>query len=231
MQICHICKKPIPKIPSMSALYYTKVKYCSRTCAAISISNNFEPARCMTCNKLIPNSIHIPNLKYCSRKCSSHRDLERNGYRSEHPIYNAWKNIKKRCKISDKNKDYKNYGLRGIAVCEEWESDYTTFLKWALINNWKKGLTIERIDNDKGYSPENCKWATRKEQLANRRNTWNITYNGKTLTQLEWSEELGIHHNTLAKRLKVWKDVERAFLTPIDSRYKRTRKINNSKNF
>lgn len=83
-------------------------------------------------------------------------------------IYNTWINIKLRC-YSKKNKDYKNYGGRGIKICSEWANDFNMFYKWAILNGYKKGLSIDRIDNEKDYCPNNCRWANKHQQNSNRR--------------------------------------------------------------
>lgn len=79
-------------------------------------------------------------------------------------------NMMKRCNNED-HKDYKNYGGRGITVCEEWDLDKYSFFKWSYENNYRGDLEIDRIDNDRGYSPDNCRYISRKENRANRRDS------------------------------------------------------------
>ena len=86
---------------------------------------------------------------------------------SQTRIYRIWTDMKSRC-LSKTNKWYPLYGGRGITVCEEWK-DFPTFYKWAIENGYSDDLTIDRIDNDKGYFPGNCRWATQHEQSMNKR--------------------------------------------------------------
>lgn len=112
------------------------------------------------------------------------------------PIYEAWKGMKGRCNCSS-DIAYKNYGGRGIKVCSEWENDPVAFYNWSINNGRKKGLSIDRIDNNKGYSPDNCRWTTKTVQNRNRRCVLSITYKGETHTLKEWSKITGINYQTL----------------------------------
>ena len=81
-------------------------------------------------------------------------------------LYSIWKNMKKRC-YSSKNNDYRYYGGKGIRICEDWKNDFASFHNWAMENGYSDVLTIDRKDNEKGYSPDNCRWVTRAEQNRN----------------------------------------------------------------
>ena len=83
-------------------------------------------------------------------------------------LYGVWSSMKHRC-TNPHDKRFKDYGGRGITVCQEWLHDFSAFQTWALSNGYQEGLTVDRINNDGGYSPNNCRWATMKEQMANQR--------------------------------------------------------------
>lgn len=125
-------------------------------------------------------------------------------------IYRIWGKMKRRCK----NKDNKNYGGRDIKVCIEWKNNFVNFYNWAIKNGYKDNLTIDRIDVNGNYCPENCRWATVKEQANNRRNNCFVFYNGHNFTVLELAEKHGIKRVTLAQRLKSGWDIERALKIP-----------------
>lgn len=115
------------------------------------------------------------------------------------PIYAVWQSMKTRC-LCKTNKRYKDYGQRGIKICEQW-LDFQTFRKWAIENGYKKRKTLDRIDNDKGYCPENCRWTGYKEQANNKRNNHLIEYNGEKHTISEWSKILELKIGTLNSRI------------------------------
>lgn len=117
-----------------------------------------------------------------------------------HPIYIAWDNMLRRCE-NESHPSYKLYGARGVCVCEEWH-DYKTFRTWCLANGWGKGLSIDRVDNNKGYSPDNCRWTTQKVQVLNSRTTKWVTINGKTKTRGEWLKEYDVSGQFVYDRIK-----------------------------
>lgn len=115
---------------------------------------------------------------------------------SKEAIYAVWCDMRHRC-LNPQHHEYKNYGGRGISVCEEWHK-FEVFYAWAISSGYAKGLSIERKDVNGNYCPENCTWITMKEQARNRRN--NVVYDGKT--QNEWARELGLSRTTLFRYRK-----------------------------
>lgn len=130
-------------------------------------------------------------------------------------LYHIWNGINARCS-NPNNKDYKDYGARGIKVCEEWK-DSARFFKWALENGYEDFLTIDRIDNNKGYCPENCRWISIEKQQVNKRNVRNIEYNGETHCIAEWNRILRFPKGTIESRIWHGWDNERALSEPIHS--------------
>lgn len=113
--------------------------------------------------------------------------------------YFAWRSMRSRCHNKN-NPSYPHYGGRGIIVCAAWNLSYDQFV--ADMGEVPDGLTLERIDTNGNYTPENCRWATIKEQLNNQRRNRRLTLNGRTQTAAQWAEELGIRADTLHKRLE-----------------------------
>lgn len=114
-------------------------------------------------------------------------------------IYTVWENVIQRCN-NPRHPSYKNYGGRGIRVCERWLSA-KNFIE-DMLPTYQPGLTLDRIDNEGDYEPANCAWRSRREQSNNTRtNRW-IEFNGERLTMSQWSKKLGINHQTIHDRLK-----------------------------
>lgn len=126
------------------------------------------------------------------------------------PEYMAWSGIIQRC-TNDKSPNYHNYGGRGIKVCDRWLT-FENFL--ADMGRRPPGTTIDRKNNDGNYEPGNCRWATQKEQCRNNRRNRRITFDGETLTIIEWSERTGLPFNLIRKRLHRGWPPEKIFTTP-----------------
>ena len=116
-------------------------------------------------------------------------------------LHNLWLSMKARCQ-NPNNKSYHNYGGRGVTVCDEWSNSYESFRDWALANGYADNLSIDRLNNDMGYSPDNCRWVTFHQQQNNRRNNRVIEFTGKSMTLAEWAREIGVSHKTLHQRFR-----------------------------
>lgn len=115
--------------------------------------------------------------------------------------YMIWQGMKKRCYYQNDVR-YSDYGGRGITVCDEWRNSFTAFYEWSLANGYSDDLTIDRIDNDKGYYPENCRWSSKKEQARNRRSNISIKIGNATKTLTEWCEIFDVDFTTVVARYK-----------------------------
>ena len=115
-------------------------------------------------------------------------------------LYGVWSTMKTRC-LNPNSVSYKLYGKRGIKVCEEWVNDFQAFYEWAVSTGYHEGLSIDRIDVNGDYEPNNCRWADAETQANNRRNSHIVTLNGESHTIAEWSKITGIKSSTLYMRL------------------------------
>ena len=115
-------------------------------------------------------------------------------------LYRIWENMKSRC--NNKNvPNYSIYGAKGIKVCDEWNK-FINFKTWAVNNGYSDNLTLERIDFNKGYNPENCKWATYYEQSRNKRNNVMVEINSETMCLKDWCKKLNIDYKNIHRKLK-----------------------------
>lgn len=131
-------------------------------------------------------------------------------------LYTVWIDMRQRCSNPNR-KEYARYGGRGITVCEGWDK-YEEFRAWAMESGYSDNLTLERVNNNGPYCPENCRWATRKEQANNRVTNRLLTMNGETHTMTEWAEVTGISRETIQRRLQRGWTVEKALTVPVHRR-------------
>ena len=132
---------------------------------------------------------------------------------SHTPLYKVWLGMKSRC-YNPNATPYKNYGGRGITVCEEW-LEHEPFYKWGMANGYESGLTIERINNDGNYEPGNCKWATYREQANNNRRNTKVQIGDRTESLTTWLRLLGLSSSTIYKRLNKGWSAEKALTVPV----------------
>lgn len=149
------------------------------------------------CENKTRKFVRVDDLRHnkvtsCGCLCEHH-------HMSNTKIYQQWAGMCARC-YRKTHSSYKNYGARGISVCKEWRKSFETFYSWATSNGFKDGMTIERIDNDGNYCPENCTLIPKSEQSKNRRNSIYLTYKGETKGLKEWARITGIKYGTLLKR-------------------------------
>ena len=149
---------------------------------------------------------HLQSGSIVSCGCQSKERISKLNYRhgkSRTRLYNIWCGMKSRC--CDVNcASFPKYGGRGIKICDEWFSDFIAFHDWALKNGYSSNLTIDRIDVNGDYSPENCRWETPKNQSNNTRRTILISYLGETMSIKNLSEQLGINYHRLYKAIQIY---------------------------
>ena len=164
--------------------------------------------KCDCGNEIIAMGTDLRAGKYVSCGCK-----RKEGYRKTHGmcktrLYKTWCDMKARC-YRKNAKGYEFYGARGISVCDEWKNSFESFRDWALVNGYDDSLTIDRIDVNGNYCPENCRWLTIQEQLRNTRKNVFITIDNKRLTIKEWADVLGVNPGTLySRKERGWNDVD-----------------------
>ncbi len=129
-------------------------------------------------------------------------------------LWYSYHSMKKRC-LNPNSTRYKDYGGRGIIICQEWLIGFDIFAEWAYSNGYEKGLTIERKDVNGNYCPENCIWIPKSRQHYNKRTTVFVTYKGKRKCLMDWCNELNLCYDTIHERIKKGWTVEDAFEKPI----------------
>lgn len=159
-------------------------------------------------------------------KLSSDRG-KNNKYAVRHGLYNGnrrlftiWTGMKTRC-FNTKVREYHQYGGRGITMLEEWRLSFTVFYEWAISTGYNDSLSIDRIDVNGSYVPENCRWATTMEQSRNRRNSRLYTYNGVTRNSVDWATLFGISVQVLNQRIKLGWTMEKALTVSTKGKHRK----------
>lgn len=166
--------------------------------------------KCNCGNEIVIDGKHL-KCGYTKSCGCLRREKRQTHAMSKTRLYKIWCGMKTRC-CNPKNERYKDYGARGITICDEWINDFYEFYKWANRNGYEEHLTIDRIDVNGNYSPENCRWVSLAEQNRNRRNTVLLSHNGITQTMQWWANKLNMYPATISKRYhKGWSDEECLF--------------------
>lgn len=152
-------------------------------------------------------------IKSCGCLRHVHRETEKSHPYVGTRIYRIWGNMVNRC-TNPNNPAYPNYGGRGIMVCDEWR-DFKKFLKWATESGYTETLQIDRINNDDGYYPENCRWADRTTQANNTRGNRIIEFDGNIGTVAEIARIYHMNYKVLHNRLELGWDIDRAITQPV----------------
>lgn len=177
-------------------------------------------------NYTIVTGSNLRNGSVKSCGCLLKKNIPRTHGLSKTRLYNEWSGMVQRCE-NPNSKSYKDYGQKGIKVCIEWRKDFKSFYDWSLLNGYKEGLTIDRINFDEDYCPDNCRWITKGEQAKNRSMNLSIEYLGKTQNLQDWCIELNVDYKRVHNRInKLGWDFERAINTPVQKtkRNRKTRK-------
>lgn len=146
----------------------------------------------------------------CLRKETSAQTQRKKAYIKNHRLYSIWIDMKRRCYNKDRN-NYKYYGARGVKVCKEWKKDFRNFQDWALKNGYKDTLTIDRIDYNKDYQPDNCRWTTIFEQNNNLSSNHRICYEEKKYPSMSsFCRKKKLNYNKFRQRIRSGYTIQKA---------------------
>ena len=170
---------------------------------------------CGNYTTVLSTNLRSGNVKSCG--CIQHRGNPTHNLTNTRQ-YRIYRKIIRRCYVKN-DPAYKDYGARGIKMCDEWRKSVVSFYNWSMNNGYADNLTIDRIDNDKGYSPENCRWTDQKQQCNNRRSCRLFTVNGVTKTLTQWCEDYNANYkNTYSRVFNLGWNIEEALTFRGDAR-------------
>lgn len=149
---------------------------------------------------------HTRSCTQCGYKSMKEKNKKHGA--SKELVYGVWQAMRSRCE-RENVKSYLDYGARGITVCEEWH-DPSKFIAWAMENGYEPGMEIDRIDTNKNYCPENCRWVSRLENANNKRNNKIIEYNGERKTLAEWARHFDVKYKNLSRNINKGYSLEEA---------------------
>lgn len=177
--------------------------------------------RCDCGNVIVTSASHLTSghTKSCGclQKEMFSKTVTKHG-KTGNRVLGIWYGMRKRC-YYEKDRHFADYGGRGITICDEWKNDFQPFYDWAMSHGYAENLTIDRIDVNGNYCPDNCRWITNEEQQNNRRTSHYLTYNGETHTIKDWAKITGIKYRTLLGRINSYKwDTEKALTVATKTR-------------
>ena len=216
---CGQCKSP----RDLTGMRFGRLIVIRRAGLDKTGNNSMWLCKCDCGNEKIVSRVSLCGTRCISCGCySSERSRElikslHERHRDKYPkiprLFTIWRKIRSRC-FDPNNDSYGDYGGRGISICKEWGNFYE-FQEWAVNSGYSRELTIDRIDVDGDYCPENCRWVTAKQQARNKRKTIYLTLHGECKSMAEWADALGISWRTLnGRRQRGWSD-ERILTEPI----------------
>ena len=170
---------------------------CENKTIIVVPSNRLKSKKTQSCGCLQKETISKMN-----KERAQYSEEDRNNR-----LFRIWKGMLARTSYKSQ-KSYKDYGERGITVCDEWKNNFFIFKDWAFKNGYSDDLTIDRINNNGNYCPENCKWSTRKGQENNQRSNIIISFEGESHTAAQWAEIMGITKSCIYKRIQRKKPIE-----------------------
>ena len=202
-EVISVKKGQKPNLPSLVGQTFHELTVVSEVVPATHPGRREWLCRCSCGNTTVVQTAYLTYGTTKSCGCLKLRRLMERSVThgmSATRLYKTWSDMRARC-YDPNNKRYSVYGGRGIAVCSEWFHGFSAFAKWALANGYTDELTIDRIDVNKNYEPENCRFIPHREQSHNRNWNHQITINGRTQIMKDWADEAGLNYATFVDRV------------------------------